>query len=139
MGLDHPLVEEAVARARRLPPEELGAVVDGVDGEPGVLTWWLVHAHLEEGERSHLQAIAVGPDGKRKPMLESRADAVWKLPSGSTFLDRSKRLELLRTHIEPMLRRELLHRGVITEQAGFSAELVGWIEIAAQRSRGTIS
>lgn len=130
MGLDHPLIEEAIARARLLPPEGLGAVVRGADGEPGILSWWLVHAHREDGERSHLQPIAVGLDGTRKPTLERRADSIWSFPPTSSFLNNSQRLELLLQYVEPMLRRELLHRGVITDQAGFSAELVGWIEVA---------
>jgi superfamily II DNA or RNA helicase len=132
MGLDHKLFEDAVARARLLPPERIGAVVCGSEGESSVLTWWLVHAHRERGERSHLQVIAVGLDGTRKPALEGRADAIWNLPPNSSILTNGDRLGLLRQHIEPMLRRELLHRGVISEQAGFSAELIGWIEIAAR-------
>jgi hypothetical protein len=138
MGLDHPMIEEAIARARLLPPEGIGAVVCGVEGGPGILSWWLVHAHREEGDRSHLQPIAVDLDGTRKPTLEARADSIWNLPPSSSFLNSSQRLELLRQHIEPMLRRELLHRGVITKQAGFSAELVGWIEVAA-REAGHVS
>ncbi len=136
MGLDHILVEEAIARARLLPPEEIGAVVRGNDGDPGILTWWLVHAHSDSGERSHLQAIAVQLDGTRKPALESRADAIWSLPSSSPFLGIGDRLGLLHQYIEPMLRRDLLHRGVISEHSGFSAELVGWIEIAAGEGGG---
>src|SRR5207249_1430946 len=139
MGLDHKLVEEAIAHARLLPPEEIGALVRGNDSDPGILTWWLVHAHSEKGERSHLQAIAVQPDGTRNPALESRADAIWSLPSSSSFLRNSERLGLLYQHIVPMLRRELLHRGVISEQAGFSAELVGWIEVAAREGGGATS
>jgi hypothetical protein len=139
MGLDHPLVEEAIARARLLPPEGLGAVVRGADGEPGILSWWLIHAHREEGVRSHLQPIAIGLDGTRKPMLEARADSIWNFPPSSSFLNDSQRLGLLRQNIEPMLRRELLHRGVITDQAGFSAELVGWIEVAPHEAGHTAS
>jgi hypothetical protein len=54
-------------------------------------------------------------------------------------LKKGDRLGLLRRHIEPMLRRELLHRGVISEQAAFSAELISWIEVATRAGGGAAS
>ena len=40
------------------------------------------------------------------------------------------RTDLLHEHIEPMLHRELRHRGMVPESGGFHAELVGWVEVA---------
>lgn len=137
LGLDHAVIEEAIRRAKLIPPEQLGTAVNGSDLESGVLTWWFVHAHRDNGERSHLQSIAVGLDGTRRPPLEHRSDAIWNLAPGRPILNNGDRFELLQRHIEPMLRRELLQRGVITEEAGFSSELVGWVEVARGNSGPT--
>lgn len=42
----------------------------------------------------------------------------------------SERLEILKKDLEPMLYRDLQHRGVVTDAARFSPELIGWIEVA---------
>ncbi len=40
------------------------------------------------------------------------------------------RLVLLKQHLEPMLNRTLQHRGAAAEGMGFSADLIGWIEVS---------
>jgi hypothetical protein len=30
---------------------------------------------------------------------------------------------------EPMLLRELIHRGIMTENHGYDARLIGWVEV----------
>jgi hypothetical protein len=52
-------------------------------------------------------------------------------------LEPQQRRRLLEQHIEPTLRRELLHRGIISEEKGYSADLIGWVEVAPARSSPT--
>jgi hypothetical protein len=51
LGLDHPVVEEALGRARPSAPEELGIAVQSEDGIKGVASFWLVEAATQKGER----------------------------------------------------------------------------------------
>jgi hypothetical protein len=37
--------------------------------------------------------------------------------------------DLIGTVLEPMVLRELLHRGVISERRGYDAKLIGWVEV----------
>ncbi len=41
------------------------------------------------------------------------------------------REQVLTEYVEPMLQRELHHRGLVPEGGGYSAKLVGWLEIAS--------
>jgi hypothetical protein len=136
LGLDHPIVERALAEYRALPPEEIGVVVEG-ESQSGVLTFWQVESHGTRGEkRIYLQGLGVGLQGERSVALERCGDSLFGMRAAAPVLERSQRQELLSDHIEPMLRRELLHRGIISEEKGYSADLVGWIEIVAQAGGG---
>ena len=131
LGLDHPVVEEALSRWRAVPAEEVGVAVDG-DGVSGVLTFWRVQSHGKRGDkRTHIQALGVGFDGARSVALERRGDALFAQPATAPLLALQQRRGLLEHHIEPTLRRELLHRGIISEEKGYSAELIGWVEVVA--------
>jgi hypothetical protein len=47
----------------------------------------------------------------------------------------AERLELVEKYVEPMLKRELEHRGVVQDGMGFTAELVGWVEVDPHQVR----
>ena len=77
LGLDHPVVEEALARARSVPPEELGVAVCAEDGTNGVATWWLIEAATAKGER---QSFVLPPvlceDGRALPRRNGAVSAI---------------------------------------------------------------
>jgi hypothetical protein len=77
--------------------------------------------------------MPVGLDGDRQPMLERHGDAVFSWPTGEPFLSVPERQALLRDHLEPMLQRDLDHRGLVPEAGGYSATLIGWAEVAGGR------
>jgi superfamily II DNA or RNA helicase len=132
LGLDHPSVEKALSACRALPPEEIGVAVEG-EGESGVLTVWQVQTHGKKGDTAILlQPIGIRPDGARSPTLERRGEGLLTRPATTPVLLPTQRPKLLAQFIEPMLRRELLHRGVVNEERGYSAELIGWIEVVAR-------
>ncbi|MGH7964292.1 MAG: helicase-related protein, partial [Candidatus Binatia bacterium] len=135
LGLDHPIVDEALRLWRELSPQDVGVSVEG-DGEgAGVLSWWLVESRGKNGEqRIQLEPLAVRGDGTRMPRLERLGDALLRCLPAPPLLDTSERLRLLKEHLEPMLYRELQQSGLVKEEVGFSTRLVGWIEVQ-QRTR----
>lgn len=130
LGLDHPLVAAALARLRSTPPEQLGASLRG-DGVAGVLTLWFVEAQGREGDhRSHVQVIATSPDGERNPAMERWMDDLSRFAPAPPKMRPEERFRLLRDTAEPMLERELHRIGLVPENGGYTARLIGWLEIA---------
>jgi hypothetical protein len=132
LGLDHPLVQDAIKRWQATPPERIGAAVAGPEG-PGVLTWWLIETRGPSGEhRTRLLPLGVSESGKRDAHLEragaslfSRGDNL----NGSPTPD--SRRTLVHGVIEPMLERELQHREIVPAGGSYAAKLIGWVEVAA--------
>ena len=129
MGLDHPLMLEELKRWQGLQPEAIGVAVDGIEG-PSVISWWLIYTHGKNGEhRSFVQPLAVGRDGKRVPKLERNGIELLKRRPTQSDLSTKQRRELLHHKLEPMLQRELHHRGLVPKNGGYSSKLIGWVEI----------
>ncbi|WP_437203382.1 DEAD/DEAH box helicase [Planctomicrobium sp. SH664] len=128
LGLDHPLVLEFMQRFRDLPDDQIGVRVRSDDGRSGVLSIWHVTMQGERGEtRSHLLTLAVDGDGQRIPSWEKQADRLFQLePSPASAV---AQIDLLTETLEPMIQRELVHRGVLGENRGYNAKLVGWVEV----------
>ena len=133
LGLDHPLVQEALLRNGGIAPEQLGAAVDGRGDGLAVVTWWLVEVQGEGRERTNaVLRLAVSPGGLRLPLLERRSDDLFGWLPARPSLSPEERTTILNEHLEPMLHRELKHRGVVPDGGGFNAELIGWIELAGE-------
>ncbi len=128
LGLDHPLVAGYVSRHRATPPEEVGLRIGAGGDRTGVLSLWHVRTQGERGEvRSTILPLAVDSSGQRVPPWERQIDAMFRRPAAS---DPARRLPgLLADVLEPMVQRELLHRGVIGERRGYDAKLIGWLEV----------
>ena len=134
MGLDHPLMSQALQRCQGLDAELLGVAVAGDDG-PGAVSWWLIRAEGKDGEqRSFVQSLAVSAEGRRVPKLERTGFDLLNRPPGSGSLSLERRRALLHDTIEPMIQRELNHRGLVPENGGYSAKLIGWVEVGGQET-----
>lgn len=130
LGLDHPIVEEALGRSRAIAPEDLGVAVKTDDGLRGVASWWLVEAATQKGERrSFVLPLVLREDGTRVPQGERNSDQFFGLSPVASDMTPAKRLEMLHRMIEPTLQRELRHRGVVTDEGSFTAELLIWVEL----------
>ena len=138
MGLDHPLTLDALKRWQGLDPEMLGVSVDGNDG-PAVVSWWLIHTQGTNGEhRSFVKQLTVGADGKPVPKLERNGiDLLRRQPARPSFSAEQRR-ELLHNTLEPMLQRELHHRGLVPKKGGYSSKLIVWVEIARESPRASL-
>jgi len=132
IGLDHPLIQEEMGRWRSLPPEELGIAVSGDLDATVLLSLWVIESSTGNGERRMaLQSIAVRMDGTRIPTIERQVDRYFQSPPSLPNLQPSQRIELFSRILEPSLQRELKHTGTANGQGGYSAELIGYVEIVA--------
>lgn len=83
------------------------------------------------GERRiAVQPIAVNKDGARVPVVERQADQFLRAQSAQPKLSPDERLVLFATAVEPTLQRELKHKGAANGDGSYSAELIGYVEVA---------
>lgn len=128
LGLDHPAVVQYMQRFRSLPEDDLAIRVRTDDGRTGVLSIWHVSTEGERGEtRHHLLTLAIDSEGQRIPSWEKQSDRLFQLEPASS--DRAPQIDLLTETLEPMIQRELVHRGFLAENRGYDARLIGWLEV----------
>ena len=128
LGLDHPWLVAHMATYRNLPPQEIGIRVSRGSDRAGVLSLWHVTTQGDRGEtRQSVLPLAVDLDGARIPAWERQIDHLFQLSPSSH--EQPPRADLLHSVLEPMVQRELLHRGLITKDRGYDARLIGWIEV----------
>jgi hypothetical protein len=129
IGIDHPLVTRFIDKWKMVTPDSIAISVSGYQDMPCILTLWMVHSHLTDADqRAYLTPLAVDRDGRRVPTLEKRRDELFRQMPKAPVLDLAERQKLLADVINPMLQRELQHRGIATEQGGYAVEMVGWVE-----------
>jgi superfamily II DNA or RNA helicase len=129
LGLDHPLLVSYMTQFRNLPTTEIGLRVRSENGRAGVLSLWHVTTLRERGERrSSVLPLAVYLDGQRVPAWERQVDRMFLLTPGHAQREPSG--QVLSEIVEPTLQRELVHRGIASEQRGYEARLIGWVEVA---------
>jgi superfamily II DNA or RNA helicase len=128
MGLDHPVFRHHLDRWQGLKPEFRGVSLKSGDGS-GILSWWKVECTGKEGERKIvLLPLAIDDLENRVPRRERIGIELLEAKSSPSMLTTESKLARLKGVLEPMLERELLHRGLINEKVGYSSTLVGWIE-----------
>ena len=98
----------------------------------GAVTLWRVESHSGQGQiQQRILTIGLTPEGERSRTLEQLADCIHDLqPSDQAVFSASRRIELVRSIVPEMIRRELAHAGVLTEDTSFSAKLLAWAEVA---------
>lgn len=130
MGLDHPLVQEELGRWRIAPPEDLGIAVAADVDAPVLLSFWMVEASGKNGERRLVvQPIPVKQDGARVPAVERQCERYLQAPTAMPRFTPDQRINLFSQAVEPMLQRELKHKGTANGDGSYSAELIGYAEI----------
>ena len=76
-----------------------------------------------------VQPIAVRQDGTRAPVIERQLERYLTAPSTSPQISPDQRFELFANSVEPTLQRELKHKGAVSGDGSYSAELIGYAEI----------
>lgn len=130
IGIDHPLVDRLLNRWRSAEPSSLGAAASVGIEQPVALSIWLVHSFgARQDAGSHLVPIAVERTGKRVPNIEKQYPNCFKAPTGRPKFQPYERATLLHEYIEPMLQRELGHRGIANPDKGYATEMLAWVEM----------
>ena len=133
LGLDHPLIATYLRKFRELPPEEVGLCVQSPDGTEGVLAAWVVEARGDKGQvKRMIITLAIDGEGRRHVAWERQPETLWRSQvSGQNGKTTDNKLAILRNSLEPMLQRELEHRGLDKVNHGFEAKLIAWVEAVA--------
>lgn len=128
LGLDHPLVQSHLQRWQRLRPEERGLSLASNDFA-GVLVWLQLECVSKAGDKK-VQIIHLGIDanGERSPKLERSLALIWDLAAKECETSSSSRHETWSAVIEPMLEREIKHRGLVDKGGSYSTKILGWVE-----------
>jgi hypothetical protein len=134
LGLEHPLIRQLVERDRNLDAANRGLIgrFPGSEGTKGVLTFWHIQIHGVGGQ-FHQRVVPLGLDeyGERCRVVEHCADSIRDLDQAERgIMQLDERQRLARTVLPEMLRRELSHKGLLSDGASFSSKLLAWIEIA---------
>jgi hypothetical protein len=75
--------------------------------------------------------LAVDGEGRRHVAWERHPEKLWGAHVSSQNGNKAdKNLAILRNSLEPMLQRELEHRGLDKVNRGFEAKLIAWVEAA---------
>jgi superfamily II DNA or RNA helicase len=129
-GLDHPLVAASLRKFRELPPAEIGLCVQSPDGTEGILAAWAVEARGDKGQvKRMIVTLAVDGNGRRHVAWERQPEKLWEAPASNRNREQAdKKSAILRNSLEPMLQRELEHRGLDKVNRGFEAKLIAWVE-----------
>lgn len=136
LGLDHPLLVSYLDRYRNHPPDQIGIRVCSDDRRSGVLSIWQVTAQGDRGEtKTIILPLAVADDGQRLPAWERQLDHLYHLPPAPN--ETTTNQPLLTDIFEPMILRELIHRGIVTQNQGYDARLIGWVEVLAAKMTST--
>ena len=137
LGLEHPLVKRFLDDDRQLEAPArawIASTPDGAD-QKGVLTVW--HILLQDADQRFMQRIVpVGLDhqGNRCPRIEQLADSLRNLnPASSSVFTSGDRTKFVSTTIPEMLRRDLAHKGLLSEKVTLAWRLLSWIEVSSHK------
>jgi hypothetical protein len=130
LGLEHPIVKQLLDENRRLEGSARALAASGEDAN-GILTVW--HVSLQDSAQRFVQRIIpIGLDsqGKRNKAIESLTESFGKLsPASESVSTPTTRAQLVSTTIPDMLRRDLIHKGLLSESVTMSWRLLAWIEL----------
>jgi len=133
LGLEHPLVKRLLEQDRSLEATSRSWLTcfPNESNIKGILTVW--HVQLQDSNQRFIQrVIAVGLDehGNRSNPIEKLADSLRNLSTGSlSILSPAKRADLIGVTLPEMLRRDMAHKGLLTDSVTLSWRLLAWIEI----------
>lgn len=136
LGLEHAAVREFMDEYRALPAKQRalrGRLRDGV-GAGTVLTVWRVEVHGAGGQfKQIVLTLGLTADGERLPQVEGLGLRLAELaipPSDGPVHGPEVASNLLRARVPDMVRRELQHRGLLTDEASSVAmRLIGWVHL----------
>ena len=134
LGLEYPLIRNMLAGCCNLPARERALIgrSDRLAGKPCVLSVWRVEIHGTSGYfRQAIVPLAVDASGHRLPTGEALLSGIREIqPAPAGVLTNEQRKELVASTLPEMLRREVEHRGLLTEDSSLAMQLIGWVELS---------
>jgi len=134
LGLEHPLVREFMDEYRALPAEHRslrGRLRDGV-GAGTTLTIWRVEVHGTGGQfKQVVLTLGLSADGERVPQVEALGLRLAELAAAESGGPMPvSAAEQLRSRLPDMVRRELQHRGLLTDEASVAMRLIAFVQLS---------
>jgi superfamily II DNA or RNA helicase len=129
-GLEHPFIKQLLDEDRQLEGNARALAASRPEDSKGVLTVW--HVSLQDATQRFLQrVIPIGLDdqGKRSKAIELLVNSCNLLRASEPVLTSAIRAELVSTVLPDMLRRDLAHKGLLSESITLAWRLLAWIEI----------
>ena len=131
LGLELPVLKQLLEDDRRLEASARAVCACGNNAK-GVLTVW--HVSLQDAAQRFVQrVIPIGLDdqGKRSKAIEVMLPSVGNLsPASEPIFTPAARIELSSATIPDMLRRDLTHKGLLSESVTMSCKLLAWVEFS---------
>ena len=131
LGLEHPVVKRLLDRDRQLEAGARGLYASLGDDAKGILTVW--HVSLRDPAQRFVQKVfPIGLDdqGKRNKFIEALFPALGTLgPASESAIAPAAQTELVSSVIPDMLRRDLAHKGLLSEAITMECRLLAWVEL----------
>jgi superfamily II DNA or RNA helicase len=131
LGLEHPYVRGLLDQDRRLDGGSRAFVATHAGNLNGILTVW--HVSLQDSSQRFVQKvipIGIDNEGKRSKTIELLMASFDNLiPASVSLMNLPTRTELVSRVIPDMLRRDLAHKGLLSDSVTFDWRLLAWIEI----------
>jgi Helicase conserved C-terminal domain len=132
LGLEHPMVKQLLDEDRQLEGGARALVASQAGGTKGILTVW--HVSIQDAaERFGQKVIPIGLDtqGSRNKTIELLLATSFRnlFPASESVLTPAIRIKFANTSIPEMLRRDLAHKGLLSESVTLSWRLLAWIEL----------
>jgi hypothetical protein len=133
LGLEHPIAKRLLDQDKAVPANGRALTASMAGGVQGVLSIW--HVTLQDSNQRYEQKIIpIGIDVERNrcSTIESYFWLITNLAhpqSGSSLLSAADRQELVINVTPDMLRRDLTHKGLLSESITLDRRLLFWIEL----------
>jgi hypothetical protein len=129
LGLEHPLVQELLARARDLGANGRGLVVNGLRA-PITSVWQVKLNHADGGSSTHLYEVRAEKDGavgclRFDPNIVASAEPCTAAGSASGYRNRQSNINSMLA----ALRSYLTQTGVLGGHGSYSSRLLAWLEL----------
>jgi hypothetical protein len=130
LGLEHPVIKQLLDADRQLEASARALSATQGNNTKGVLTVW--HVSLQDAAQRFVQrVIPIGLDGqgKRNKAIEVLLPSLGNLsPATENIFTTAARTELATTAIPDMLRRDLAHKGLLSDSVTVDRRLLAWVE-----------
>lgn len=130
LGLEHPVVKKLLDADRQLEASARALFASRGEYTKGVLTVW--HVSLQDAAQRFVQrVIPIGLDdqGNRNRAVEGVLSRLTGLsPATEGLFTSAVRTELASTIIPEMLRRDLIHKGLLSDSVTVERRLLAWVE-----------